>query len=248
MGTTFRHAETCHLLQGSDTRSNDKMHNASQIRSTYKQSPWIPQWANDFASCAPHGIPILAPPRQPLTAIGVGSSKRPVPPEARRDSILHFYMDDVELNRLYCKPSKVLNLASQHRAVITPDFSLLLGMPEHQRIRSVVQSREIGAYLQAHGIDVIPNIRWSSRLDLDFVLDGLPLGGSLAISTQGIIRNRTLRTILLCGIPVVLERMKPTSVLIYGSNAFGIKEAFPNDLHVLHFQSDLSAVHSKMGT
>jgi hypothetical protein len=155
-------------------------------------------------------------------------------------------MDDSDLQRMYDKPSRILGLASQHKAVITPDFSLLVNMPQHQRIRSIVQSREIGAYLQAHGIHVIPNIRWASVSDLDFTLDGLPAGLSIAISTQTIIRNPVLRRNLLDGIPIVLQKLRPTGVLIYGSTRFGVREAFPNDLQVVNFQLDLSVIHSRM--
>ncbi len=118
-------------------------------------------------------------------------------------------------------------------------------MPEHQRIRSVIHSREIGAYLQEHGLQVIPNIRWAEQTDLNFIFDGLPKNSVIAISTQTVMRNALTRQIFLEGLPKVVDNLHPTKIILYGSVRNLNLTELMNKSELLHFNTDLFRVFTE---
>ena len=103
--------------------------------------------------------------------------------ETARELLVHGYVGDQRLAGLYRDPSKYLDIFSRYGAVVCPDFSMHRHMPRHERVRSSWASRAVGAYFQTHGLKVVPNVRWGFVEDLSFVLDGLPMTSTVAIST-----------------------------------------------------------------
>lgn len=209
------------------------------------KSPWVPIWATTLQVAGDHEIPTLEPAKSVHQISGMVSSSRYQQREEYGSLILHGYLADQKLNEIYRNPSQFLSKASKFSATVTPDFSILSEMPTHQRIRSVVQSREIGAYLQTHGINVIPNIRWAELTDLKFVIDGLPKSSTICVSTQGIIRDRSLRKIFIDGLANVLSELSPSQLIIYGTAPNELDLSAWIDLEILNFPTDFNVLMSK---
>lgn len=211
------------------------------------QSPWVPEWAQHFEVVGEHEIPAIRSAVGGISIARVGSFRRPVEVALRSQSAIHGFLSDAELLRVYRQPHRFLQLVGSHAAVISPDFSVLTGMPKHQKIRSVVQARELSAYFESHGIPIIPSIRWANISDLDFALQGIPYATTIAISTQGLIRYPPLLQILKTGIELVTNEIRPEQVIIYGTLPSSIRQQLIHKTKVTQFATDLARVHNKEG-
>lgn len=119
------------------------------------------------------------------------------------------------------------------------------GMPPHERIKSAWLGRAIGSYFSHHGLKVGPNVRWAVLDDLDSVLDGIAEQGTIAISTQSLTSEPSLLGTLRTGLPIVIDRLKPQLVIIYGSVPDSLTRDLASDLQVLRFPTDISRAHSR---
>lgn len=221
------------------------MYKQIEFSGQLRNSPWVPEWAQDFAVSGRNEIPNLRPLDLPLNPLAMNSLWRHKAELNCKDRLLHLYANDSKLLACYKNPKKLLEVASLYSACITPDFSILHSMPEHQRIRSVIHSREIGAYLQEHGLQVIPNIRWAEQTDLNFIFDGLPKNSVIAISTQTVMRNALTRQIFLEGLPKVVDNLHPTKIILYGSVRNLNLTELMNKSELLHFNTDLFRVFTE---
>ena len=89
----------------------------------------------------------------------------------------------------------------------------------HQ-LGNVAKNRWCGAYWQALGIDVIPDVVWGDRDSFEYCFDGIPKGGTVAVSTVGVKNdkswNNTEGNMFLDGYNEMLKRLKPETILFYG--------------------------------
>jgi hypothetical protein len=139
-------------------------------------------------------------------------------------------------------PGRYVTLFSEFLAIVTPDFSMTIGMPVQDRIRSAWMGRAIGAYFQSRGLHVVPNVRWATLDDLDVVVDGLPCQGIIALSSQGLLRDQTLFSTFQSGIPVVLERLQPRQVVFYGTMRPAVHEMLSPMAEIFQFPTDIRRV------
>ena len=209
--------------------------------------PHRPDWLPTVDVAGPHQLPVLhgaSFTRMPTCA---GAFSRPISKDRRSSALLHGYVGDLELLRLLKNPARFLALASEHQAVITPDLSLLRGMPVFERQWATWRSRAVGAFFEDRGIPVIPNLRWAELSDLDFVCDGLRNASTICISTQGILRDRELMHILEAGLVQVIKTLGPECVIVYGScspRLHVILERVPTSQQI---QTDIGRIHSLVG-
>ena len=79
-----------------------------------------------------------------------------------------------------------------------------------------LRSRQIGAYYQSKGIKVIPTISWAEPETYEFCFRGIPEGSVVSISTIGVKRDPDALKIWTDGVTAMIERIKPSAILIYG--------------------------------
>lgn len=158
-------------------------------------------------------------------------------------TLLHGYVSDDRLRAIERDPSRYLAKFSQFQAVITPDHSIRRGMPPHARTRAAWIGRAIGSFYSHHGLNVIPNVRWAQIEDLDVVLCGLPVESTIAISMQGLARDPEVLQTLIDGMPIVMNQLRPSTVVTYGVLPQWFKELIPNQTRILNFPTDISLVH-----
>ena len=130
---------------------------------------------------------------------------------------LHFFAQDRKFQSALIHPEKYVEKFSRYKAVLTPDVTLSLDMPPSVRIQNIRASRQAGAVWESRGLNVIPSVRWTSRADYDIAFSGIPLGSIVAVGTYGAIRDRILRKSLFEGLEELVNRLKPSCLLIYGS-------------------------------
>lgn len=130
---------------------------------------------------------------------------------------VHFFIDDYQFERIWNEPKKYIEMLRQFDCVFTPDFSLYLDMPLAMKIWNIYRSRLIGQILEDNGIEVIPTLSWAGDDTLDFAFDGLPEGGTFAVSTVGVVKDDAAKQVWARGMSRAIEEVKPDNVVLYGS-------------------------------
>ena len=135
--------------------------------------------------------------------------------------IAHFYYDDYKFIAAWREPDKYLDRLRQFKAVVSPDFSLYTDFPRALQILSCYRRQWCGAFWQSQGIDVIPDVVWGDKESFDYCFDGIPKGGTVAVSTVGVKNdedwNNKEGDMFRAGYDEMLKRLEPTTILFYGS-------------------------------
>ncbi len=154
---------------------------------------------------------------------------------------VHFYEDDYLFEKLWSKPEKYLEILKKYKGVILPDFSLYRDMPLVMQLWNIYRSRAIGCWLQRNGVIVIPNIRYGDKRTYRICCDGISKCGVIAVGSHGTLKNKEDRRIFAEGLAVVVNRIQPKVIVVYGfvpDDIFGpYKE---QGIEIVHFESDFS--------
>ena len=134
--------------------------------------------------------------------------------------IAHFYVDDYTFIASWREPDKYVERLRKFRAVVQPNYSLYTDFPLALQILSCYRRQWIGAYWQSLGLDVIPCVVWGEAKSYDFCFDGLPHGGTVAVSTLSAKKdpewNGKTGTLFLDGYNEMIRRLSPETILLYG--------------------------------
>ncbi|MCL1893814.1 MAG: DUF4417 domain-containing protein [Holophagaceae bacterium] len=163
---------------------------------------------------------------------------------------LHFYGHDYTFVSLWndwqVKQGQYLKDFLRVAGVILPDYSLYRDMPLAMQIWSVYKSRAIGYWLQSNGIKIIPNIRWGDERTYDFVFDGLPKGGTVAVGSHGCIKLKVDKDYFLRGFNEMLNRIEPETVVVYGRIPRGMDvESLSGKVKIIPLASEFETSHKK---
>ena len=137
---------------------------------------------------------------------------------------VHFFIDDYQFMRLWNNPDQYIKKLKQYVCVLTPDFSPYGDMPLATQIFNHYRKHWIGAYLQAHGVTVIPTIRASSdERSLGFYLDGEPRESIVAISSMWATKSKEMRAYFKREYDKMYDALKPSKIFVYGNKVDGLK-------------------------
>lgn len=129
----------------------------------------------------------------------------------------HFFIDDYQLQRLWHQPDKYINMLKDFKYVTSPDFSTYTDFPKALQIYNHFRKHWIGAYMQLHGINVIPTISWSTPDSFEWCFDGEPIGGVVAVSSVGVMNSNERTELFMNGYREMMKRLEPETVLFYGA-------------------------------
>ena len=146
---------------------------------------------------------------------------------------VHFFLDDYQFERVWNNPDRYIDKLEKFDCVLTPDFSLYTDMPFAMQIWNVYRSRLIGSYWQSLGMTVIPTVSWSTHDSYNFCFDGLPENGIVAISTVGIMKDKSAKKLFYDGLDEMIARIHPSGILIWGQE---IDYNFPPKIGVMYFK------------
>ena len=151
-----------------------------------------------------------------------------------KEAGVHFFIDDYQFERIWNAPEDYVELLSEYECMLTPDFSLYMDMPIAMKIWNIYRSRLIGQYMADCGIPVIPTLQWAEPATFDFCFDGIEGGGTVAVSTVGVMRDPDTRAIWSAGMKAAIEKIRPKTILLYGSDKLDFD--FGN-INVRYYQS-----------
>lgn len=170
----------------------------------------------DADKCNCNGIPELdAVDCKPKGLVSFNYA-RSMTPEAKRDMCCHFFVDDSQFERVWTRPEDNIDRLVDFDCVMTPDFSLFVDMPEPMQRWNVYRQRVLGAWWQRQGIKVVPTLTWGLPRSYDFAFDGLPRGGTVAVSTVGVMRGGDAMDLWRDGMREAIDRLQPRRILLHG--------------------------------
>ena len=149
---------------------------------------------------------------------------------------IHFYIDDYQFERIWNYPEKYIDVLKEYSCILTPDFSLYMDMPMAMKIWNVYRSRQIGAYYQSMGFNVIPTISWAEPATFEFCFKGIPKGSIVSISTIGVKRDKDALKIWCDGVTEMIKQIEPSAILIYG----GALEYDYGNIKVVYFENKVT--------
>lgn len=135
--------------------------------------------------------------------------------KSETDKWLHFYIDDYKFERVWNNPKRYVDVFKKYSGIIGFDFSLYSDMPVAQQIWNIYRNRALSHYFQENNVKVIPNIQWGDESTYKYCFDGIPIGGTVAVSTNGAIGDSLERYIFKKGLSKMLRVVKPKTVVVY---------------------------------
>lgn len=135
------------------------------------------------------------------------------------DFWVHFFIDDYRFEQLWNPryTQRDINILSEYKGMFSPDFTLTPSLSIWQEMFNVFRSRAIGQILQRRDKNVIPTLGWSNRKSFDFCFAGLSEGGTVAISTNGILKNIVSLRLFLEGVFELERQLRPDTIFVYGN-------------------------------
>lgn len=152
-----------------------------------------------------------------------------------KDVCIHFFIDDYQFERVWNNPEKYIEVLAEYECILSPDFSLYMDMPMPMKIWNVYRSRQIGAYYQNYGINVIPTVSWAEPETFEFCFEGIPQGSIVAVSTIGVKKGDDAFQIWQDGMKEMINRIQPKTILVYG----GELDFNYGDIEVIYYDNQV---------
>lgn len=130
---------------------------------------------------------------------------------------VHCFVDDYQFIRYWNQPDKYLPGLQKFRSVCSPDFSTYTDMPLAMQIYNHYRKHWLAAYWQLYGMIVYPTISWSTPDSYEWCFDGEPVGGIVAVSSVGCMKNKESKRLFLKGYEEMMKRLDPSWVIFYGN-------------------------------
>ncbi len=133
------------------------------------------------------------------------------------DSWVHFYEDDVVIEKIWNDPQKYLPILSKFEGIISPDFSLYRDMPLAMQYWNIYRNHALAAWFQKNGVKVIPNIRYGDERTHAAACLGIEKHGTIAIGSHGCIKVLKDREVFIAGLDSIVKLTEPRSIVVYGT-------------------------------
>lgn len=129
---------------------------------------------------------------------------------------VHFYVDDYQFERVWRQPERYAFVLSRFGCVTGPDFSLYIDAPEAVNRWNVYRNRLLTAYWQRCGLQVVPSVSWAGPESLCYALEGLPVGGIMAVGCVAVRHDKRLMGYWQEGVERLIDTCRPSRLLVYG--------------------------------
>jgi hypothetical protein len=149
-------------------------------------------------------------------------------------SLVSMFIDDYLLERFWKSPLRYAEMFGIAKYVMSPDYSLLVGMPTAMQQWNVYRNRMVGYIWQSREIKVIPTISWSDYSSFEYCFKGIKEESVVAISNTGC-RKEEQKKYFDDGLNELIRSVKPSKILFqcnkrfrdsYKSNKFIFLESY----------------------
>lgn len=130
---------------------------------------------------------------------------------------VHFFIDDYQFNRLWTNIDRYVDMLSQFKYVMTPDFSHTQTSRKLSRytiitanigLGRICKKQECRLFLQYHGV---------RRILLNGALKVRQSDGTVAVSSVGCMNSKAKKELFLAGYEEMVKRLQPKSIIFYGT-------------------------------
>lgn len=183
----------------------------------------------------PYGFPMLSPTYETPDMnnwIEFDYAKRTT--KDREHTGIHFFEYDCKFMRLWDTPNKYINLLSQFGCMIQTDYSMYRDMPKAMQIWNKYRNHWLAVYYQRQGIQVIPNIGWSTPDNYDWQFDGYPKNSVVAVSNVGCMREKEARELFNRGYNEMIDRLEPSEILMFAHKM----DDYKGNVRWIHYSMD----------
>lgn len=130
---------------------------------------------------------------------------------------VHFFIDDYQFERCWQNPEKYAKYLIKHPFVIQTDFSMYTDMPKIMQMWNKYRNHLLAWYwTNVWGIDVVPTMGFSDPESFEWMVEGVPIGGTFCISNIGV-RTKEYQESFLEGLNFMIKYHKPDRLLFYGT-------------------------------
>lgn len=137
------------------------------------------------------------------------------------DCWVHFFEDDRNIERFWNNPRAYIGKLRKFRGAIGLDYSVCWDFPVAEKYHNHFRNSACTYWLQREGIPVIPQARCEGD-DGDEVLAGFPKHSTIAIGARSMVRNLKDREVLRRSVQYIVDELKPSNVVWYGSRQYGV--------------------------
>lgn len=217
-------------LDSSLSTAKQKQRNRWELKKN--RNLWI-EFCSTATFCGKYGIPLIRKytddwPQNFITVSELGTIGGPSIGVAGFDY-------DYILERFTSNPELYIPVLSRYKCICEPDFSIKIGDPLAIAVANSFRSHTFSYYLQERGFKVMSTIKWAMSNSFDVCFSGYEKGGSVIVSTIGVMRDERSRYYFERGFTEMLKRISPDSVGLYGSTNEWIEALMPSQLDVRHF-------------
>lgn len=173
-------------------------------------------------------------------------SKHPSKPE---EFFIHHYLFDYLFdgkNGLWygclegsIKTKSYLNRMRTYKGVISPDYSVYIDLPLVHQLWNIYRDRLTCEWLRSKGLNVIFNLRWGDYRTYSIAFSGIEKHSVIAIGSHGLIKHPENRLIFMNGFKVMIEKVEPSKLVIYGPVLEEMKNLCEEKhIDILHFDCE----------
>ena len=134
------------------------------------------------------------------------------------DRMVHFFLYDYKFERVWKDPEGCIERLNNYKAVLSPDFSMYIQMNPVMQLYNTFRNRYCGAYFASKGLRVIPSMNWGNENTFDFCFEGVPKGGTVAVSTFQVSEHGNhadQKDFFMKGYNEMLKRIEPERIICY---------------------------------
>ena len=153
----------------------------------------------------------------------------------RAGGLISTFLDDYHLERFWNNPIYyATKFAASGSAVMSPDYSLLIGMPKPMQIWNTYRNRFIGNIFRKFGCNVVPTITWSDASSFEYCFSGVAEGSIVAVSNIGA-TNESHDAFFSAGYNAMIDAINPKKIIFMGNKKFGPRYASERTIFVNSF-------------
>ena len=180
------------------------------------------EYCSNAMRCGKYGIPLLNSYYGPLPKYYVSISS-PTCVDPAHTCITSFDYDYI-LERMWYNPERYESLLQKYQCFGSLDFSMKVDDPLAAQIANKYRNNALSFYYQERGVRLLPVVGWSSRPSFEFCFQGFSKGGTVMVSTLGVLRDERSQFYFKIGFLEMIKQIDPELVVVYGD---GSRERFP---------------------
>jgi len=145
------------------------------------------------------------------------------------------FLDDYHLERFWNNPIYYAKkFAVSGCSIMSPDYSLLIGMPKPMQMWNTYRNRFIGNLFAKYGCNVVPTITWSDESSFEYCFNGVAKGSIVAVSNIGA-TNEEHDAFFSAGYNAMLSAIDPKKVVFMGNKKFAPRYASSRTIFINSF-------------